>query len=50
MIAPDDATYEFLIDKPRSPKKEAWDKALKRWKSLPSDEGSIFDKIIRIRH
>ena len=48
MIAPDDTTYEFLIDKPRSPKKEAWDKALKRWKSLPSDENSIFDKNISI--
>jgi len=48
MIAPDDTTYEFLIDKPRSPKNEMWDDALTRWKSLPSDDNSEFDKVITI--
>ena len=37
MIAPDDTTFNYLFDKPRSPKENDWDSALKYWNSLPSD-------------
>jgi 3-isopropylmalate/(R)-2-methylmalate dehydratase large subunit len=43
MIAPDDTTFQYLKDKPFSPKKNLWDKALEYWKTLPTDEDARFD-------
>ena len=48
MIAPDEKTYEYLKGKPMSPSGDNWIKALEWWKSLPSDENAIYDKIISI--
>ena len=48
MVAPDAKTYEYIKNKPMSPKGEAYDKALEAWKLLPSDEGAVFDKVINI--
>jgi 3-isopropylmalate/(R)-2-methylmalate dehydratase large subunit len=48
MIAPDETTYAYLADKPRAPKGEAWDRAVARWKQLPSDAGAKFDLEINI--
>ncbi|TGV04002.1 3-isopropylmalate dehydratase large subunit [Flavivirga rizhaonensis] len=44
MIAPDETTFEYLKDKPLSPKGEAWDKAVAHWKTLKTEEGATFDK------
>ncbi len=44
MIAPDETTFTYLKGKPFSPKNEAWEKSLKQWKTLYSDEGAKFDK------
>lgn len=43
MIAPDEATYAYIKDKPRAPKGAAWDQALRYWKTLYSDDDAIFD-------
>ena len=48
MIAPDDTTFNYLFDKPRSPKENDWDSALKYWNSLPSDVDAKYDKYIKI--
>ncbi len=48
MIAPDDLTYNYLIDKPMAPKEKNWELALKWWKSLPTDDGAKFDTIFEI--
>ena len=48
MIAPDDVTFNYLYEKPMAPKNEDWDKALNWWKTLPSDIGAKFDKIVDI--
>ena len=48
LVAPDFKTYEYIKNKPMSPKGEAYDKALEAWKFLPSDEGAVFDKVINI--
>ncbi|MFA5948085.1 MAG: 3-isopropylmalate dehydratase large subunit [Candidatus Gracilibacteria bacterium] len=48
LIAPDEITFEYLRDKPCSPNKEKFPKALKLWKKLKSDEGAQFDKEIEI--
>src|SRR5271165_6364743 len=39
MIAPDDATFQYLAGRPMVPKGAAWDASLERWKKLPTDEG-----------
>ncbi len=48
MIAPDHVTFDYLQDKPMSPKGNDWDLAIEWWKSLPSDEGAFYDKRITI--
>ena len=48
MIAPDKVTFDYLRDKPMSPKGKDWDLALKWWQSLPSDKGAFYDKKITI--
>ena len=46
LIAPDAKTFEYIKGRPRAPKGEAWDRALEYWKSLKSDEGAHFDKVV----
>ena len=46
MVAPDDKTYEYLADKPASPKGEQWDEAVRRWRQLPTDDGAEFDRVV----
>ncbi|RWH70761.1 MAG: 3-isopropylmalate dehydratase large subunit [Mesorhizobium sp.] len=46
LIAPDETTFTYVKDKPRAPKGEAWDAALAYWKTLQSDEGAHFDKVV----
>ena len=48
MIAPDDTTFEYLHGRPRSPRGDAWDRAVKRWRSLRSDDDATFDKSVTI--
>ena len=48
MIAPDQVTFDYLKDKPMSPKGNDWDLAIEWWKSLPSDKGAFYDKRITI--
>ena len=48
LIQPDQKIFNYLKNKPMSPKKEKWDKALEYWSKLKSDEGSNFDKEINL--
>ncbi|MFZ0559347.1 MAG: 3-isopropylmalate dehydratase large subunit [Methylovirgula sp.] len=48
LIAPDAKTYEFLKDRPRTPKGAAWDAARRHWDTLYSEDGAAFDKEIRL--
>ncbi len=48
MVAPDDKTFEFLCGRPFAPKGKAWEEALARWRTLPTDDGAAFDKAIVI--
>jgi len=48
LIAPDEKTYAYFKGRPRAPKGKAWDMAVEYWKSLPSDEGAHYDKIVRL--
>ncbi len=48
MIAPDDATYEYLAGKRFAPKGEEFDAAVERWKQLPTDEGATYDRTLQL--
>ncbi len=48
LIAPDEKTFEYIKGKPKSPKGEELEKALAYWKTLYSDEGAHYDKIVEI--
>ena len=46
MIAPDEKTFAYIKDREFTPKGADWDKAMKYWSSLYTDEGASFDKEI----
>ncbi|MBO6554036.1 MAG: 3-isopropylmalate dehydratase large subunit [Roseitalea sp.] len=48
MIAPDETTFAYIKHKPRAPTGKAWDMALAYWKTLHTDEGAHFDKIVTL--
>lgn len=48
MIKPDEITFNYLKGRPLAPKGAEWDKAVKYWKSLGSDDGAHFDYDIHI--
>jgi 3-isopropylmalate/(R)-2-methylmalate dehydratase large subunit len=48
LIAPDDATFQYLSGRPHAPKGAAWDAALARWKQLPTDPGAAYDRSVII--
>jgi len=43
IMAPDEATYEYLACRPYAPKGALFDKAVAHWRKLPSDEDVEFD-------
>ena len=48
LIAPDEITFAYLADTPRAPKGAAWDAAVAHWRTLRSDEGARFDRVVKI--
>jgi len=48
MVAPDEKTYAYLKDRPKAPKGADWDRALRYWETLHSDDGAHFDHEIRL--
>jgi 3-isopropylmalate/(R)-2-methylmalate dehydratase large subunit len=44
LIAPDEITYEYLRGRPHAPQGAEFDKAVARWRSLPTDPGAKYDK------
>ncbi len=43
MVAPDETTFAYLEGRPRAPQGADWERALDRWRTLPSDPGARFD-------
>ena len=48
LIEPDQKVFDYLKDKPMSPKKENWEKALEYWNTLKSDKEAQFDKEVSL--
>ena len=48
MIAPDETTFAYCQGRPRAPKGADWDRAVEYWKTLPTDDGAVFDKEVSL--
>jgi 3-isopropylmalate/(R)-2-methylmalate dehydratase large subunit len=49
MIAPDEKTFEYIKDRPRAPRGRAWEMAMAYWRTLYSEDGAHFDKVVKLR-
>jgi 3-isopropylmalate/(R)-2-methylmalate dehydratase large subunit len=49
LIAPDEKTFAYVMGRPHAPKGAKWEAALAYWKTLFTDEGAQFDKVVTIR-
>ncbi|WDR04437.1 3-isopropylmalate dehydratase large subunit [Devosia rhodophyticola] len=46
LIAPDQTTYDYVEGRNRAPSGTAWDMALDYWKTLYTDDGAHYDKVV----
>ncbi|HEX5139802.1 MAG TPA: 3-isopropylmalate dehydratase large subunit [Dehalococcoidia bacterium] len=49
MVAPDNTTFAYLDGRPYAPRGKEWETALDYWRSLPTDEGASFDRVVSLR-
>jgi 3-isopropylmalate/(R)-2-methylmalate dehydratase large subunit len=49
LIAPDEKTFAYVMGRPHAPKGAQWEAALAWWKTLFTDEGAHFDKVVTLR-
>lgn len=43
MVAPDETTFAYVKGRPHAPQGADWDEAVAYWRTLPSDEGAVYD-------
>ncbi|MBK0421099.1 3-isopropylmalate dehydratase large subunit [Leucobacter sp. CSA2] len=48
MVAPDETTFEYVRGREHAPQGADWDEAVAYWKTLPTDEGAVFDREVFI--
>jgi 3-isopropylmalate/(R)-2-methylmalate dehydratase large subunit len=48
MVAPDETTFAYVRTRPQAPKGEALDRAIAYWRTLPSDEGAHYDRVVEL--
>jgi len=48
MVAVDDVTIAYLKGRPFAPSAEHWDRAVTYWRTLTSDAGAQFDRVLRL--
>ena len=48
LIAPDQKTFDYITGKPKAPKGKALEMAIDYWKTLTTDEGAHFDKVLTL--
>jgi 3-isopropylmalate/(R)-2-methylmalate dehydratase large subunit len=48
LIAPDQKTFDYIKGRPYAPQGEAFDRAVAYWRTLPSDQGAVYDKVVEI--
>jgi 3-isopropylmalate/(R)-2-methylmalate dehydratase large subunit len=47
LIAPDETTFNYIKGRKFAPQGDAFDKAVEAWKKLPTDEGAVFDSVLK---
>jgi 3-isopropylmalate/(R)-2-methylmalate dehydratase large subunit len=48
MVAVDDTTVAYLRGRPFAPKGDLWDRAVASWRTLTSDPGAKFDRVVTL--
>jgi 3-isopropylmalate/(R)-2-methylmalate dehydratase large subunit len=48
LVAPDEKTYAYLNGRPMAPKGEQWERALAWWRTLPTDAGARYDRVVTL--
>jgi 3-isopropylmalate/(R)-2-methylmalate dehydratase large subunit len=48
LIAPDEVTFAYVQGRPGAPQGDDWERALERWRSLPTDPDAVFDRELEI--
>jgi len=48
MVAPDETTFAYVEGRPFAPKGEAFDRAVEYWRTLPSDPGAHYDRVVTL--
>jgi 3-isopropylmalate/(R)-2-methylmalate dehydratase large subunit len=48
LIAPDETTFEYLEGRPYAPKGADWEYAVSGWKTLPTDQGAVYDRSVTL--
>jgi 3-isopropylmalate/(R)-2-methylmalate dehydratase large subunit len=48
MVAVDDTTVDYLRGRPFAPKGDLWERAVALWRTLRTDPGAQFDRVVRL--
>jgi 3-isopropylmalate/(R)-2-methylmalate dehydratase large subunit len=48
LVAPDDTTFDYVRGRPYAPRGAALDRAIEHWRTLRSDPGAHFDRVVEI--
>ncbi|MCW8305865.1 3-isopropylmalate dehydratase large subunit [Acidiphilium sp. PA] len=48
LIAPDEVTFDYVRGRPLAPQGEALDRAIAYWRTLASDDGAQYDKVVTL--
>ena len=48
LIAPDDTTFDYIRGRPQVPQDATFDAAVEQWRTLPTDPGATYDKVVEI--
>ena len=48
MVAPDEVTFDYLAGRHFAPRGRDWDEAVAYWRTLRTDEGASFDRVVEL--
>ena len=48
MVAPDDTTFEYMRGRPQVPQGDDFDAAVEEWRTLATDEGAEYDRVVEL--
>ena len=48
MVAPDETTFEYIKGRKHAPQGADWDKAVEYWRTLPTDDGAEYDRLVEL--